>query len=188
MAQAKTLTARELKQVLGFVAQQRHAVRNRAMLLCLHLAGMRVGEVAALKRGDVVLENGTIAEEVRLTAEQTKGRHPRTVYLPERLRKELAVYAATRTSTSPTMPFFYTQKRAGFSANTLCQYFFFLYRTSGILGASSHSGRRSFLTNLSEQGVAARVLQALAGHRSLATTQKYIDVNPAMLRRAVELV
>jgi len=73
MGQARTLTDKELKQVLGFVQLHRHAARNRAMLLCTHLAGVRVGEVAALRRLDVVQADGTIASEVRLTAEQTKG-------------------------------------------------------------------------------------------------------------------
>ncbi|MDP4300215.1 tyrosine-type recombinase/integrase, partial [Leptothrix discophora] len=54
-------------------------------------------------------------------------------------------------------------------------------------GATSHSGRRTFITNLAAQGVSVRVLAALAGHRSIQTTQRYIDVNDNMLRRAVEL-
>ncbi|MDP4301362.1 tyrosine-type recombinase/integrase, partial [Leptothrix discophora] len=54
-------------------------------------------------------------------------------------------------------------------------------------GATSHSGRRTFITNLAAQGVSVRVLAALAGHRSIQTTQRYIDVNDNMLRRAAEL-
>ena len=188
MGQARTLTDKELKQVLGFVQLHRHAVRNRAMLLFTHLAGVRVGEVAALKRGDVVQADGTIASEVRLTADQTKGNRSRTVFLPDRLRKELAVYVATFPNGSAELPLFGTQKRHFWTANTLCQHFYHLYRRAGVLGASSHSGRRSFLTKLAAQGVSARVLQTLAGHRSLSTTMRYIDVNDDMLRKAVELV
>ena len=53
---------------------------------------------------------------------------------------------------------------------------------------SSHSGVRGFITNLAQKGVSARVLMELAGHKSLAVTQKYIDVNPAMMRSAIELL
>jgi integrase/recombinase XerD len=188
MAQAKTLTDRELKQVLTYVSLHRHAARNRTMLLLTHWAGMRVGEVAALRVGDVLNADNSIKAEIRLLAEQTKGRHARTVFIGQRLRKELASYVATLKCRSADKPLFTTQKRAGFSANTLCQYFHWLYRQVGIDGASSHSGRRSFITNLANKGVGVRVLMALAGHQNISTTQAYIDVNDEMQRAAVELI
>ncbi|OWY31652.1 tyrosine-type recombinase/integrase [Herbaspirillum aquaticum] len=188
MAQAKTLTEKELKKVLIYISLRKHAARNRAMLLLTHWAGMRVGEVAALRIGDVVATDGSIKAEIRLSPEQTKGRHARTVFLGERLRKELAVYASTLKRSEPERHLFYTQKRAGFTANTLCQYFHNLYRQVGIDGASSHSGRRSFITNLASKGVGVRVLMALAGHQNISTTQAYIDVNDAMQRAAVDLI
>ena len=42
MSQARVLTERELRKVLNFCSTQQHATRNRAMLLCTHMAGMRV--------------------------------------------------------------------------------------------------------------------------------------------------
>ena len=57
-----------------------------------------------------------------------------------------------------------------------------------IEGASSHSGRRGFITNLADKGIHVRVLMALAGHQSIATTQRYIDLNPKMIRTAVEMI
>lgn len=188
MAQAKTLTEKELKKVLVYISLHKHAARNRAMVLLTHWAGMRVGEVAALRIGDVVAADGSIKTEIRLLPEQTKGRHARNIFLGERLRKELAAYVATLKRPSPDKPLFYTQKKAGFSANTLCQYFHGLYRQVGIDGASSHTGRRTFITNLASKGVGVRVMMALAGHRNITTTQRYIDVNDEMQRAAVELV
>jgi integrase/recombinase XerD len=55
-------------------------------------------------------------------------------------------------------------------------------------GATSHSGRRTFITKLADKGVGVRVLMALAGHRNITTTQAYIDVNDDMKRSAVELI
>lgn len=92
MAQAKTLNDKELRKVLNYIALRKHAPRNRAMLLVTHWSGMRVGEVAALRIGDVVADDGNIKDEVRLSAEQTKGDKSRTVFLPEKLRKELSSY------------------------------------------------------------------------------------------------
>lgn len=190
MAQAKTLTAHELRRVLDYVATRQHAARNRAMLLATHYAGMRVGEVAALKFSDVIDTAGALKSEIRLTAEQTKGSDARVVYVGEKLQKELARYLAAYKPRNLDDKLFYTQKRmkAGFNANTLCQHFHHLYRKAGLDGASSHSGRRTFITNLASKGVSVRVLMSLAGHADISTTQKYIDVNDNQLRAAVDLV
>jgi integrase/recombinase XerD len=63
-----------------------------------------------------------------------------------------------------------------------------MYQRVGVKGASSHSGRKTFLTSLASQGVSVFVLAALAGHKSIATTQRYVTVNDETKRRAVELV
>ena len=126
--------------------------------------------------------------EIRLLAEYTKGKHARTVFVNERLHKELTIYAKELTRINPTDPFFYTQKRTGFTPNTLTQHFFWLYKRAGLNGASSHSGRRTFITTLAAKGVGVRVLAALAGHANISTTQSYIDVNDDMKRQAVALI
>lgn len=188
MAQAKTLTERDLKRVIEMLRLRKHGMRDRLMLLMTTWAGMRVGEVAALRVGDVRSADGGVREEVHLSREQTKGQHARTVFLPRKLREELTKYLIARGDVADDKPLFYTQKRAGFTANTLTQHFHYLYKWAGIDGASSHSGRRTFITSLAAKGVSVRVLASLAGHRSIATTQHYIDVNDDMKRRAVELV
>lgn len=187
MAQAKALTQHELEQVLNYVLTKKYEARDRALVLTSFLSGMRAKEIASLRFKDVVNEDGTIKTEIRLTAEMTKGKHGRTVFLNERLRNELASYIETRATNHPQMPLFFTSNRAGFNANGLCQHFWWLYKRAGISGASSHSGRRTFITKLAEKGISVRVLASLAGHRSIAVTQRYIDVNDDMKRRAVEL-
>ena len=188
MPQAKTLTVRELRKVLDHLASKPHSARNRLMMLMTHWSGMRVGEIATLCIGDVRNPDGTVKAEIRLDATQTKGKHARTVFVNDRLRKEIAVYLRLIVATDPTKPLFHTQKRSAFSANTLCQTLNAIYRSAGIDGATSHSGRRSFITTLASKGIGVRVLASLAGHKSIATTQAYIDVNDAMKRAAVELV
>ena len=188
MSQAKTLTPAEIEHVLAHIAQRSYALRNRVMLLTGLWSGMRVGEIASLSVGNVVNTDGTIRAEVRLTAEQTKGRHPRTVFLPQKLQQELADYMKLRPNAQPNHPLFITAGRKRFSANVMAQHFHYLFKAAGIAGASSHSMRRSFITNLAARGIGVRVLASLAGHRSIAVTQKYIDVNDDMKRNAVELV
>ena len=188
MGQAKTFTPQELEQVLAFVAKRRFALRNRLLVLTSFWSGMRVGEIAALTMGDVVNEDGTIKSEIRLSAAQTKGGHARTVFIPAKLQIELQNYLLTRHIREAHLPFFHSAIRLGFSANSLCQWFFWTYHNAGISGASSHSGRRSFLTTLANKGIGVRILASLAGHRSIAVTMKYLDANDDMKRNAVELI
>ena len=63
-----------------------------------------------------------------------------------------------------------------------------IYKMAGIDGASSHSGRRQFVTQLADRGINARLVQVLARHKHLSTTQRYIDVTENALRNAVELL
>jgi integrase/recombinase XerD len=198
MAQAKTLTSKELNLLLLYVATRKHAARDRAIVLMTHWAGMRIGEVAATKIGDVLALDGTIKNEINLTAAQTKGKHARTVVLAEKLRKELHMYLQQRFDTKQLIavtytdkmqqPLFNTQKSKGFTANTLCYTMHMLYKAAGLEGASSHSGRRSFLSALSAKAVPLKVLMELAGHRQAQTTMRYISVTTDMKRAAVELV
>ena len=194
--QAKTLSAQDIRRVLDYMSTRPHAARNRAMFLTMAYAGLRVGETAALTYANVMEADGSIRKEIYLAAEQTKGRYGRTVFVNEKLCKELHNYVTANPPQHQTAKgdkaerLFYTQKKAGagFSANTLTQHFHYLYRRVGIAGASSHSCRRTFITNLAAKGVGVRVLMALAGHRNIGTTQAYIDINDTMKRAAVELV
>ena len=96
MSQARVLTERELRKVLSYCSTQPHAARNRAMLLCTHMAGMRIGEVAALRISHVLGADGTVLEEIALAASQTKGNNSRSVLVPRKLRDELAAYLQQR--------------------------------------------------------------------------------------------
>ena len=166
MAQAKTLTQNEMDQVLRYIAtKQRYAIRNRAMLLTSFYSGMRVGEIVSMRVCDIQNEDGTIKNEVRLSSSQTKGNVGRIVFVNEKLRTELASYLNFHKPKTNIEPLFFTEKRKGFSANTMTQWFFWLYKKAGISSASSHSGRRTFITNLANKGVGVRVLASLAGHK-----------------------
>ncbi len=186
--QAKTLNERELQRLLDFVKTTKSATRNRAIILLTHLAGMRIGEVAAVRLCDVVASDGSVRDEINLSAAQTKGNRSRSVLLNERVQTELAAYIRTVRVRDSKQALFSTQRSAAFTANSLTQVVNGIYRNAGFDGASSHSGRRGFLTNLAEKGVSVRVMMALAGHANMATTQRYIDLRPGVLRNAVELV
>jgi integrase/recombinase XerD len=187
--QAKVLTAQEIRRVLDYVATRAHAERNRAMFLTMLYAMLRVKECAALRYADVLDAEGKVRAEIRLKPEQTKGSKAGTVFVSDKLRKELQAYVLAVPAKQFTDKLFYSQKRpsAGWNSNTLCQFFHHLFKNVGIEGASSHSPRRTLITNLADKGVGVRVLQSIARHANISTTQAYIDVNDAMKRKAIEL-
>ncbi len=188
MKQAKTLTERELKLVLAHCATRRHAARDRLAVLLGHWAGLRAKEIAALKRHHVLNDDGSIKDSFLLTADETKGRKARRVFVSTKLQKEIGTYIQNTKLREVNPYLLQSQKGISFSANTMCQLLCQIYKECGIEGASSHSGRRNFLTSLSAKCVSVRVIQELAGHANLATTQRYIDVNEQQMRNAVDLI
>ena len=75
-----------------------------------------------------------------------------------------------------------------FATQGLAQTCAILNEGAGLEGASSHSGRRTFLTNLANKGTAIHILKTLAGHRSISTTAAYLYSSPSQLKAAVEMV
>lgn len=188
--QAKTLTQQEFRRVLDYINTRKHSARNRTMLFFMYYAGTRVGETSALRIEDVIDTDGVVKREILLTSDMTKGNVARTIFVSEKLHKELEFYLKTISNLDRKQKLFYSQKKKsdGFSPNTLTQYWHYLFKNSGIDNASSHSMRRSFATQISSKGVGIRVLQKLMGHRSAQTTMVYIDASDDMMRKAVELV
>lgn len=196
MKQAKVLSEMELKRLMAVISSGPHAARNRCAVMLSYLAGLRVGEIAQLTVDDVLNEMGEVRSQILLKASYTKSGESRMVFVSKKLRRELEQYIknvdvqSNRTINTETTrpPFLMTQKRTAFSPNTLCQLFMQLYRKAGIDGASSHSGRRKFISTLAHSGISAKVIMTLAGHKNLSTTQRYIEVNDELLRAAVEIL
>ena len=186
--QARVLTEQEQKRVLAVVAQGKHAPRNRLALILSYQAGLRVGEIASLLVRDVYADGGAVREQIRLSAEVTKGGNARVVFVNDRLRRELERYSPTISGAKPERPLLLTQKRTAFSPNTLCQLIGQLYQQAGLEGATSHSGRRWFITKLAHSGISPKVIMTLAGHKHMTTTQRYIEVNDDLMRAAVDVL
>ena len=119
------------------------------MLLFTHLCGLRVGEVAALRFDDVLDANDTVRDEMTLDAARTKSKRARKIFLPKQMQHQLQAYVRSVAKRPQHGYLFSTQKSARFSANTATQHLQRLYARAGIAGATSHSGRRTWLITLS---------------------------------------
>lgn len=164
-----------------------HAARNEAILLFSHFLGLRAKEIAALKINDVFdSRSGSVREVIRLVAAYTKGGKYREVFLMDQSTKsKIGHYIVVhRQEHSPADPLFLSQKGGPFNANTMQKLIAKLYKNAGVNG-TSHSGRRSFATNLINKNVDIYSVQQLLGHSSISTTQEYFTSNPDRLKLQV---
>ena len=188
MAQASVLTDNDIRRVFRIIQTTRHADRNRLAFVLSIYAGMRVGEIAALKIGDVINQHGEARPEIKLDAHQTKGTKGRTVVLSTRIRREIAAYLKSQPERHLDTPLIISQRnRQAFSSLTLSMLFNEIYEIAGIR-TSSHSGRRTFATRLNAKGIGMRTIEKLMGHKHIGTTALYCDVSEDTLRNAVEVV
>ena len=190
MKQAKLLTEAEFRRLTAIVNALRYQTRNHTIVALSFYAGLRACEIAALRVGDVFDDFGRVKDTIYLSADQTKGSDSATVLVNTKLRRQLAKFAKQYPvhTSNRSAPLLFSAKGGGFTAQTIVNLFKRLYQLAGIDGASSHSGRRQFVTQLADRGINARLVQVLARHKHLSTTQRYIDVNENKLRGAIELI
>lgn len=151
--QAKILTDYQIQAVLSALEETRHALRNKLMVL-LSLHGLRAKEVASLQISMVTDAEGNVAEEIALEDKASKGRSGRIVFMNAALRETLVQYLQERGS-NPSPYVIVTERSESFSAHAVVVFFERLYKSLGFKGASSHSGRRTFVTRAARKIVLA---------------------------------
>ena len=189
--QAKILNEKQIKAVLGSIDKHgRNGMRNRVMFLLSVHAGLRAKEIADLKVSMVTDAEGQVGEAINLTDEASKGRSGRVIPMSNELRRALLEYLEQRSRKSSYVVC--TERSDKFSANAVAVFFHRLYTSLGFTGASSHSGRRGFITHCARKvphvGGSLRDVMALAGHKNLSTTQRYIDQDPEAQRKLIDVL
>jgi integrase len=189
--QAKTLSKGQIEAVLGYLAKTRHAARNRVIFLLSVKAGLRAKEIARLTWWMTNDSQGEIGRAICLQDSASKGRSGRTIPLSDEVRDALIEYRNLVISFAGPYVIC-TERSLATSPQAIVNMFQRWYRHLGFLGCSSHSGRRTFITNaarkISTVGGSLRDVQILAGHTNLRTTQRYIEANAEAQVRVVGLV
>jgi integrase len=189
--QAKTLTKVQIQVTLGALANTRYSARNRVILLLSVNAGLRAKEIAGLGWTMVTSADGQISRAIHLHNGASKGRSGRTIPMHTELRfalQELLEQAQPK----PDHFVIRTERSKRTSAQVMVNLFARWYEVLGFNGCSSHSGRRTFITNaarkISTVDGSLRDIQILDGHANLRTTQKYIEPNAAAQTKVVQLI
>lgn len=194
--QAKVLTDIELRRLIKVAITSRHPSRNLVMVLLSAKAGLRAGEIASLDWSMVCDASGRVGHLIELPGAVTKYGLGRRIPLHFDLRRALIAHGRKNGLSGPVV----ASERKGkagqgpcpMRAKAIVNWFADAYAKAGLDGCSSHSGRRTFVTRAArlvhKAGGSLRDVQQLAGHRSIETTQGYIDGDRDAQRRLVKLL
>jgi integrase/recombinase XerD len=190
--QAKTLTKGQTDAMLAYLATTRHPTRNRLIFLLSAKAGLRAKEIAHLTWVMTNDSTGQIGYDICLLDSASKGKSGRRIPLGVELREALIAHQKEMVIRSGSPYVISTERARCTSPQAIVNMFQRWYRHLGFFGCSSHSGRRTFITNaarkISTVGGSLRDVQELAGRSNLRTTQRYIDGNPDAQVKVVALV
>jgi integrase/recombinase XerD len=194
--QAKILNKKQIEQLIWYVATLRHPLRNEVIVLLSVKAGLRAKEIAGLTWSMITDADGDIGSSIHLTDKASKGRGGRVIPLNMQLRLKLIEllehereYHRFDIETSNVIR---TERSEKTSPQAIVNMFASWFEDMGLNGCSSHSGRRSFITNaakkISSVVGSLRDVQMLAGHSSLAVTQRYIEGDGEARVKVVDLI
>lgn len=185
---AKILNEFEFEQLLIAAKIGSFALRNIALVYCSFGLGLRAKEIASLTVKDVADKQYRLLDEICLKRSLHWGKKQHYAYLTnKKVYAALTDHLKTIVGSELNKPLFQTQRKKEFTPGTLQKWFRSLYDKAGIIGASSHSGRRTFITRLLEQGVSIKAVSSLAGHASPITTAIYTENKPECLQTIAKL-
>lgn len=191
--QAKVLSSDQITNaitILGHGAVSNHPSRDKVIFL-LSLHGLRACEIADLEVSMIKAPDGNIGDVIALEDKASKGSSGRVIPMSQALRDSVNTYLPGR-NRPDSIHLITTQRADKFSANAVAVWFNRFYKKLGLQGCSSHSGRRTFLTNaarrISLAGGSIRDVMALAGHQHLSTTQRYVEADSEAQRKVVAMI
>jgi len=187
--QAKVLSEDDLEDLLVYAAATRNPTRNRVIVLLSAKAGLRAGEIAQLTWEMILGADGAVGMVIELRDHAAKKRSGRLIPLHKDLRDALVSWRGIAAGQGPVVV---SERGRAMTPLSIVVWFARAYRTIGLEGCSSHSGRRTFVTRAArlahKAGGSLRDVQLLAGHRSIQTTQRYIDGDTDAQRKLVSLI
>lgn len=188
-AQAKILSDQQIQELLCFADTTRYPARNRLIVLLSVKAGLRAGEIAKLTWEMLVDPEGDLGNSIELRDCAAKKGSGRRIPIHPILRQALL---GSKDKTGRTGTVIRSERGGPMDPVSIVNWFAAAFRAVGLDGCSSHSGRRTFITRAARlvhrAGGSLRDVQLLAGHRSIQTTQRYIDGDSDAQRKLVSMI
>jgi integrase/recombinase XerD len=190
--QAKVLSKHQQSAMLSYLETTRHPERNIVIFLLSIRAGLRSKEIACLTWGMITDAEGQITDAIKLQNSASKGKSGGVVWMNKDLKNALEAYQASLNTISANDAIIRTERHKDTSPQVIVNMFHSWYKKLGFDGCSSHSGRRTFITNaarkISTVGGSIRDVQVLARHSSLQMTQRYIEADVEAQKKVVQLI
>lgn len=195
--QSKTLNKSQIEMIRIYLRSKRNGLRNETIFLFSVRGGLRAKEISQLSWKEVCDSGGEVSDHIRLTDRSSKGKSGRIIPLNKDLRRNLIELLDNQRKTYRSFnietSFVVRTERSPFTTSqTVVNMFYGWYQRLGLLGCSSHSGRRTFITETSKKislvGGSLRDIQMMAGHKSLQTTQRYIEGDSDSQRKVVDML
>lgn len=197
--QAKLLSEPDIRRLLKVARHSRHPLRNKVIVLLSVRAGLRASEIARLDWSMVTDGRSRVGRVIELPGRVVKYGMGRRVPLHTELRAALVALGCEAGAFGRSGPVVASERRVGgdgpalpMTPKAVVNWFTAACRDAGLEGCSSHSGRRTFVTKaarlVQKAGGSLRDVQLLAGHRSIETTQAYIEGDADIQRRLVRMM
>ena len=190
MTNSEFVDDKKIKDILTYIRSMKHAEQIRMMFLC-SLNGLRSINFAYLQVKDCYNSDLKPKDVINLDYDKNKGKHKCSYFMNSQMKKELADYlkylqGKWGEDLNPETYLFTSQKlNKPYNRVSISRLFSSIYSKFGIKGAS-HLGRHLFVSKLVNAGVNICIVQRLANHSQISTTQKYFNYNEQMLVNAVE--
>lgn len=167
---AKILTSEEIQRIFNHGLDND---RDKTLFAVCLFSACRIREAVTLLTADVYTSKGAVRPQLIIRKSNTKGKlATRSIPVIEDLRRLLASYYSKASS-----PYLFPGRSSGhISHDSAARILRFACQRVGIIGVSTHSFRRTALTQMSNAGIPLRVIQELSGHRNLEQLQRYLEV------------
>ena len=191
--QAKTINQDMVAGMLRYLDKTRYPIRNKLIFLLSERGGLRAKEIASITWSMVEDAQGNLTAEIILPNSASKGKDGgRVIPMAKVLRKAMEKHKNNSKNTEPHHRIIQTERASKTSAQVIVNIFQKWFSDRGFDDCSSHSGRRTFITNAARKitsvGGSLRDVQYLSGHSSLQTTQRYIEGDSEARRKVVDLI
>ncbi len=172
---AKILTQHEIQLVF---AQGFDSERDKTLFgVCLFTAA-RIREACTLLTEDIYTPKGHVRPRLIIRKSNTKGKlATRSIPVIEDLRQLLTNYYPIRGD----VYLFPGRSNGHLAEDSAARILREACKQVGIIGVSTHSFRRTALTQMSNAGIPLRVIQEISGHRNLEQLQKYLEVSDSQV-------
>lgn len=183
---AKIIEDKDLEKVNRYIAaNSKNPARDKLVVYLTAKAGLRASEVARIRWDSVIEANGKVGDILRLFGDMVKGKKKyREIAIGEELRGLLRAYRKEQTDEPLESRIIKFQARTTQVDHALVVWLGRLYVKAGLLGCTSHSGRRTFITKCARinnlHGCSLVDVQVMAGHSDLKVTQRYIEPSPGV--------